>query len=127
MAFTIEVDPDERLGTVVITGVVDAPLILGAIEGLVDHPAWAPGFAALWDFRQTDRVSFDIEDLDRVTGRTRDLGGRIGTGRGAFVLHRELDQDIAAIIFRRVRSEGRERRTFNHVDHALAWLREEPS
>ncbi|MDX1531379.1 MAG: hypothetical protein R3362_07625, partial [Rhodothermales bacterium] len=54
----------------------------------------------------------------------RDVEPRMGYGRGAFVMPREVAQIIAKLLMRRLANPQRERRLFDRVDEALLWLRE---
>lgn len=122
MPATVTLHPDRRLGVVALDGLVSGADFVVAMGGLYEHAAWAPGFAALWDFTAVRELHVDPDDVATIVERTRALGRRMGAGRAAFVVPRALDRMIATLFVHRVRGDARERRLFTTRAEADRWL-----
>lgn len=124
MPFECHVDPAAERGTIVVRGVVDIALFLDMMRALYLHPAWKPGFQALWDARDISQLLLSPHDTERVVALMRDLDPQMGNGRAAFVVSREIDYIIARLLIYRGLDSQRERRTFVTIEEAEAWLDE---
>lgn len=114
--------PPRRLGVVVLHGALDGPQFVAAMEALYEDPAWEPGFSALWDARRVRKLALDPEDVQALGRRIEALAERMGGGRAAFVVPDEFHRMIAVLIVRKAPRADRDRRMFEHLDDALAWL-----
>lgn len=92
------------------------------MQALYEAPGWTSGFDALWDARGVTELLMGEDDVHAIVAQTRELTDRMGPGRGAFVLARDLDWMMARLLIHRARVPGRERRTFTTIEEALAWL-----
>ena len=124
MPIRCHVDPAQRLGTAVLDGRIDVEAFTAAMRALYEHPEWEAGFAALWDGTGITQLLIAPDDLAEIDRTYRDVEPRMGYGRGAFVMPREVAQIIAKLLMRRLANPQRERRLFDRVDEALLWLRE---
>lgn len=122
MPFDCRIEPERRLGWIVLTGTVDGEGFLEAMEALYRHPDWQPGFSALWDARRLGQLLLEPADMHRILAAMQALASQMGQGRAAFVVPREIDYTIARLFIYRGATGERERRTFGDVDEALRWL-----
>ena len=122
MPFTARIEASHRLGVATLLGAIDGVDFRNAMRALYEHPAWEPDFNALWDGRGLSVLLLQPEDVEHVLALTVELEARMGTGRAAFVMPQELHRMIAGLIIRRRRPNGRERKVFESMEPALAWL-----
>ncbi|RMH60971.1 MAG: hypothetical protein D6685_09810 [Bacteroidetes bacterium] len=125
MSYLCRVLPDHRLGIALFAGPLTVDDFLGSMHGLYEHEDWQPGFAALWDSRRVRELVLGEQDVAAIVRCTRDLAPRMGTGRAAFVVPREIDHLIARLLIRLTQDERRERQAFREITDALAWLGQE--
>lgn len=92
------------------------------MQAVYEAPGWAPGFDALWDARRVSALVMTEQDVHDIVARTQAYMSRMGPGRGAFVLAREVDWMIARLLIHRAASPDRARRMFDTIEAALAWL-----
>ena len=122
MPFRVEIDPERRRALVEIDGTVTAAVVMEAMEELFGNPQWQPGYDGLWDCSGIQQLVMDPADLGALVALATSLAPRIGTGRGAFVLTRDLDSMMAALVVYRSRPSDRDRRVFRTREEAVAWL-----
>ncbi|ARA93480.1 hypothetical protein AWN76_010140 [Rhodothermaceae bacterium RA] len=125
MPYECRIFSDQHLGVATLYGPLVVDDFLGAMHGLYEHEDWHPGFAALWDARRVRELVLGERDVAAIVRCTRDLVPRMGTGRAAFVVPREIDHLIARLLIRLTQDERRERQAFREMTEALAWLGQE--
>jgi hypothetical protein len=122
LPYSCTISPQQRRGIVRLTGTIQGTTFMEAMEALYRSPEWQPGFDALWDARGVTELLLDERDVKAIVALMLDLTARMGPGRAAFVIARELDWMIARLLIYRTRVPSRERRTFETMEEALAWL-----
>lgn len=122
MPYSCRIEPEQRLGITTLRGSLTVDDFLEALRALYQHDAWRPGFDALWDGRGVRELVLGEEDVAAIVGRVRQLTDRMGSGRAAFVVPREIDHLIAQLILHLTETERRQRKTFQSMPAALVWL-----
>lgn len=122
MPFDCHIDPKRRLGIMTVRGTIDGAEIVAAAEALYGHPDWRRGFAVLWDGTGIKQLIVEPSDIAAIEELSPQMKPTMGSGRTAYVLPHETAEIIARLFFRRLPTPHRERRLFEHVDEALAWL-----
>ncbi len=122
MPYSCHVDPAARNALVTLSGTVDRADFIGAMETCYRHPGWQPGFTALWNAQGIRQLLLDPTDVEAVVAAMAALEPLMGEGRAAFVVPRDVDYLIARLLIIRGGSTLRERRTFNSLAEAKAWL-----
>ncbi len=125
MAFACDIDPDRNLGTVTLRDTVGAREFMDAMRALYDHPEWQPGFSALWDGSDIARLIIEPDDLAPISETYRQVEAKMGRGRAAFVVPRDVVHVIAQLLIHRLHYPDRERRAFVRLGDAVAWLNED--
>ena len=99
------VSSDLRVGMVRASGYVTGKDLLHANEALYSDPAWRPGFDEFWDC--TDIAEFDVDpgEMKAIVAMEMDNQDRIGTGRVALVMTREVVQ-MVGYLYRRLVAEA---------------------
>ena len=122
MAHTLLVAPERRLAVIWLDGSVATDDIVAGLSALVARPAWEPAFDLVWDGRGIEMLLVDEAGLDAISTLTDAIRERLGTGRSAVVVRRDIDRAIAKLIRFRGRERKREFRVFDALDEALAWI-----
>lgn len=122
MPFVCRVDPAQRLGTVTLDDSIHAAEFVQAMQALYGHASWEPGFSALWDGRRIRRLAIEPSDLENIAARYQEMEAKMGQGRAAFVVPRDVVYVITRLLIHRLHNQARERRIFERLDEAQAWL-----
>lgn len=124
MAYSVRIDAPARRGLVALSGTVRGDDLVGAITGLYGHEDWEPAFDTLWDATGITELILDPVDLQRVMEAAGPYVQRLGTGRSALVVARDVDVAIAKLILHRQKGDAsqRDRRLFERLEEAIAWL-----
>lgn len=125
VAYSIQIDPPARLGIVTFSGIVDGRDLMDSIAALYEHADWEPDFDMLWDASAISQLIIDPADVQRIAAQSNEYAHRIGPGRTAMVLTREIDLAINRLMLHRQGPRPRERRVFDRIAPAMAWLRGE--
>lgn len=123
MPFTVDIDATQQTALVTLQGIVHRCDFVDSMEACFRHPAWQPGFSALWDAQQIEQLILAPEDVSVILKTLADLEPLIGDGRAAFVVPREIDYMMARLLIHRGGNPVRDRRTFRDAPSAWAWLR----
>jgi hypothetical protein len=94
MEHAIEVEPDGRF-TVTTRGRGSAEGIIDFLEAIVSHPSWQPGNHILLDHRRLDIAEIAVDGIDRVSHHFQKIGPRLGSGKIALVMKKDIDFGIA--------------------------------
>lgn len=95
MEHAIEVEPGGRSFTVTTTGRGSAEGIIAFLDAIVSHPSWQPGNHILLDHRKLDIAEITVEGIDRVSHHFQKIGPRLGSGKIALVMKKDIDFGIA--------------------------------
>lgn len=124
MAYSCAIETKRGLGVITLTGSVDDNDLVEAMRDLYSSGGWRRGFNILWDGTGIAELVIDRPGLDQIVEETGEFQNRIGSGKSAFVVRRQLDESMTKIILRMTRTSERERRLFRNTKDALDWLSE---
>lgn len=84
-------------GRIVVTthGEADAQGILAFLDDIVSHPEWKPGYQILLDHRDLDLKNIPQDGIGQVSQYFVKLKSKLGTGKIALVMNRDIDYGIA--------------------------------
>jgi hypothetical protein len=94
MEHAIEVEPDGRF-TVTTRGRGSAEGIIAFLDAIVSHPSWQPGSHILLDHRKLNIAVIAVEGIDRVSHHFQKIAPRLGSGKIALVMKKDIDFGIA--------------------------------
>ena len=122
MPCTAFVDPALGIGMVHAVGYVSGTDIANANESLYSDPAWRAGFDEMWDCSAIQE--FDVSPSEMQAIAQMEVAGqeRIGQGRVALVMTREVVQMVGALYRRLVSEAERPVEIVLTLDEAAAWL-----
>ena len=123
MAFTFEIDAEQQLAVVRLSGVVTAAELLDVQQRLYTHPGWQAGLDEVWDGRAIRELHLSLEELREVVDQDAALSERIGHGRVAFVATRDLDRDVATLYTMIYADSPQDMRLFETLEEAMRWLK----
>jgi len=95
MEHAIEVEPGGRSFTVTTAGPGSAEGIIAFLDAIVSHPSWQPGHHILLDHRKLDIAEITVKGIDRVSHHFQKIGPRLGSGKIALVMKKDIDFGIA--------------------------------
>ncbi len=116
------VDPDLRLGMVQADGYVTGGDILQANRALYGDPSWEPGFHELWDCARISEFVVELDEMRAIAAMEVTDGGRVGKGRVALVMTRDVVQIVGALYKVLVAESGRPVEVVQTLDAGAAWL-----
>ena len=116
------VDARLRLGTVRATGRVTGAEIAAANEALYSDPAWRPGFDELWDCSEISEFVVDLGEIREVARMEVEGKERIGPGRVALVMTRDVVEMIGQLYRVLVVESERPVEIVRTVEAAAEWL-----
>lgn len=122
MPWSATVDPDLRVGMVRATGYVTGRDIFLANEALYSDPAWQPGFDELWDCSDISEFVVDLDELKDVAAMEVEGKDRVGNGRVALVMTREVVQMVGYLYRRLVVESERPVEVVQTLEAGAAWL-----
>lgn len=122
MAYSCSVDKDRALGIIELSRSVDDDQVVKAIRALYESDSWDPRFNTLWDGTGITHLVISRKGLQEIVAATERLQPRMGPGKAAFVVRRQLDETMTKIILHMTRTTERERRLFRSRQDALEWL-----
>jgi hypothetical protein len=123
MQWTARFDADPALLTLTVSGVAHVDGFREYLEGVLEDPAWAPGKAALIDFRDLRLEHLSFADLERIVELHVPHRTRIGNSPMAVVVSRPVDFGIVRMWESLSADTFPAHRVFYDVDDALLWLR----
>lgn len=92
------------------------------VRCVAEHPAWETGYDMYWDVRGTSELVLLPEDLKAFATVSVDVGRKIGPGRTAVVVSRQLDESIARLLVHIAKIPRRKRGVFWSIEDAIAFL-----
>ena len=122
MPYSCDIDPRQRRGTVTLDGTVTSAEFVGALQALYGAPAWEPDFSALWDGTRIGELVLSPGDIQPIAAQYRRVQERMGLGRAAFVVPHDVAYTIARLLLHHMPHPTRERRVFERMGEAVAWL-----
>lgn len=122
MPFAVEMAVPNRYVLVRLTGKVGLNDIAGALHDFADlAEEQSEPLDAIWDCRWMRELILDEADVAEIVKETRLEEDRAGPGRTSFIMSRDDDALIGALILRLARDGVRERRVFMRLRQALEW------
>ncbi len=122
MPCSYHIDARRKLALIIVEGVVVGADLVEVVSSLVADPVWQSGYSELWDGRCIQSLTVDLPSLDRITRTVKKIRRKLGPGRAALVVHREVDFLIARLLAYTLRSRIREIRVFLTMEEAREWL-----
>ena len=123
MKHIITVDPDHEKFTVTTEGEGSADGIIAFLKDIVGHPQWQPGNDILLDHRNLRLEKIKMDGIEKVSFFFKTIGGKLGNGRLALVMHRDIDFGIARTWEILTADDvDIEIEVFRSIDAAQAWL-----
>lgn len=116
------VDSDLRVGMVRATGYVTGTDIARANEALYSDSAWQPGFDEFWDCGTIAEFDVSPEEMKQIAGMEVEGQGRIGAGRVALVMTREVVQMVGYLYRTLVKEAERPVEVVPSLEAGAAWL-----
>lgn len=127
MRHSIEHDPEKRCFFVTLEGETAAEGILAAVEDLVNHPRWRPGYHALFDNRKLCGAGVPNDGVEKISYRFISLKERLGNGRCALVMGTEIDFGLGRAWEMITEDEvDMSIQIFREIGNALAWIEAAP-
>ena len=125
MEHVIEVAADERAFIVTTSGRGSVEGILAFLEAIVSHDSWRPGDTILVDHRKLDIADITLEGIERVSYHFQKMAPRLGVGKIALVMKKDIDFGIARA-WELTTSEyvDMEIGVYRSMDEARMWLRQ---
>jgi hypothetical protein len=120
MPYLASVDPDLRLGLATVRGATFGCDLAEANEALYQNPKWQPGFDELWRCDAITEFVVLPSELKEVVEMETANAARVGTGRVALVITREVVQMIGELYQHLV--ADRDVEIFETLDEAVSWL-----
>ena len=125
MEHAIEVEPGGRSFTVTTTGPGSAEGIIAFLDAIVSHPSWQPGNHILLDHRKLDIAEITVKGIDRVSHHFQKIGPRLGNGKIALVMKKDIDFGIArAWQLTTDAHVDMQSGVYRSIDEARMWLRQ---
>lgn len=94
MEHALAVESDGRF-IVSTMGRGSAEGIIAFLEAIVSHPSWQPGNHILLDHRKLNIADITVEAIDRVLHHFQKIAHRLGNGKIALVMKKDIDFGIA--------------------------------
>lgn len=116
------VDPALGLGMVRTAGYVSGSDIADANEALYSAPGWRPGFDEFWDCSGIREFDVSPGEMRLIARMEVDGQDRIGGGRVALVMTREVVQVVGLLYRRLVSDTGRSVEIVQTLEAGAAWL-----
>lgn len=124
VAYSCEVDVQRSLGLIKLSGSTDDQDLVAAMRKLYENGEWDPKFNTLWDCTDITELIIGQDGLREIVDVTNQLQPRIGPGKVAFVVRRQIDEMMAKILIQMTKTHERDRRLFHRCSDALEWLLE---
>lgn len=107
---------------ITLSGSVADSDLMEAMKALYESEGWSRELNILWDGTAIAELVIGRKGLEQIVEVTGDFQNRIGSGKSAFVVRRQLDESMAKIILHMTKTTTRERRLFRSREDALEWL-----
>lgn len=123
MQYKLDVDAPRERFRIVTEGEGTAEGIIDFLNAIVAHPRWKPGWSILLDHRKLSIKSIQVDGIEWVSGHFAGISDRLGTGKCALVMNREIDFGIARA-WENVTADRTQMQisVFRTIDEAEAWL-----
>lgn len=95
MKHSIEVNAGGTFFTVTTRGQGSVEGIIAFLDEIVSHVEWQPGRHILLEHRQLDIANIAVEGIDRISQYFQKIAPRLGNGKIALVMHKDIDFGIA--------------------------------
>ena len=103
-------------------GTVGGDELLRTIRAVVHDTRWQPGSSVLWECSAIRELLLDTEHYVGMGTLGSAYHDRLGSGKTAIVVQRELDRIVADAYVALTRGTLRQRRVFLHAKDAIDWL-----
>lgn len=104
------------------TGYVTGADLLDANEALYSDPAWRPGFDEFWDCSGITDFVVALDELKAVAAMEVEGKDRVGQGRVALLMTREVVQMVGYLYRRLVEESERPVEVVRSLEAGAAWL-----
>lgn len=122
-AIKVDVFPEWQTAVVHLSGMVTTSDVLHTTMALLDHPDWQPGFSEVWHALEVTSTVVDLDEVRAALLVDQSLQDRVGDGRVAGVVRREMDHIVGKLYKALSRSlSRREYEVFWKLEDALRWL-----
>ena len=125
MAYQIEWDTDQQLLTCTAFGVIDGPEVCAFIEEAAREPQRS-ALDVCCDCRGVRGLVVAPSDMPDIVARMRSFGTKHKYGRTAIVTARLIDQVLAKLLVRMTSKGTRDRKQFDSMKSAKAWITQSP-
>lgn len=122
MGVNVQIDREERVGFVMLSGTVTGPQIISALKKLYPPLGTRDDFDVVFDCQKIVKLYVGPEDVEGFKDYVRDFGEYVPPGRTAFVLRRSLDEMVAKLFVQLARFSHRERQIVRSLEEAEEWL-----
>lgn len=122
MSYAINIMPHRRLAVIELRGIVSGKELRTALDALVGHTDWEPGWHMIWDGHECKMRFKSAAEVDALIDAARACDDRIGTGRVAIVAGRTANRNKVKLILLRYPYSRRKRRVFDTFGGALRWI-----
>jgi hypothetical protein len=111
-----------------ISGRMTGADLHAALLSMLEDPKWDPNSGVLLDGRGLSEAVVTLHDAEEITLLTEMFRERIGPGRFAVLVGREIDELLAELLIAAVKAPvGRTFSIFARLEDACAWLRINPA
>lgn len=116
------VDPALRVGMVRAIGYVTGTDVLLANEALYSHPDWEAGFDEFWDCAYISEFDVSPDEMKSIAAMEVGDQDRIGAGRVALVMTREVVQMVGYLYRKLVAESERPVEIVRTLEAGASWL-----
>ena len=132
MAHHVEWDSDRQLLICTASGTIDGPEVCAFIEEAArggeggDRPPQKSSLDVYCDYRRVRGLSVAPSDMVDIVAHMRRFASEHPYGRTAIVTRRLTDQVLAKLLVRMTSEGTRDRKQFDSIDEAKAWITQSP-
>lgn len=123
MQHKLDVDAQHERFRIATEGDGTAEGIIDFLNAIVTHPLWKPGWSILVDHRKLSIKAIQTDGIEWVSRHFIGISDRLGPGKCALVMNREIDFGIARA-WENITADHTQMQisVFRSIDEAEAWL-----
>lgn len=123
MRHRIAYDEERALFIVTTEGAGQPAGIIAFLDAILAHPRWRPGLSILLDHRKLSIEGIQSPGIEEVSRYFVAIGPRLGNGRIALVMNKDVDFGIARAWEMITEDEvAISIRVFRNIDQARGWV-----